>query len=108
MPISRSKPGQTSYLGKLAMYGDVLARQIHKTHWGIPNLLVLTLTVSTARAAEMVAKLGAGSPAFLFGAAEGKVLSKPLRTLLAEPWQRPGHAPFCIAESAESSGCRLC
>jgi hypothetical protein len=100
MPISRSKPGQTSYLGKLTAYGEILSRQVHKTHWGIPNLLVLTLTASTARASEIVAKLGLGSPAFLFKSAEGKALSKLLGALLSEPWERAGHAPLSIAESS--------
>lgn len=100
MPISRSKPGQTSYLGKLGAYNEVIAKQVHKTHWGVPNLLVLTLTASAARASEIVAKLGSGSPAFLFKAADGKALASPIRELLTEPWQRAGHGPFGIAESS--------
>lgn len=101
MPIARTYPKQTSYLGKLAAYGEVVARQVHKTHWGIPNLLVLTLTTSAARVSEIVTKLGAnGKPGFLFKAVEGRALTKPLPTLLSEPWTRAGHAPLCIAESS--------
>jgi Replication-relaxation len=100
MPISRSKSGQTSYLGKLAAYAEVLAGQAHKTHWGVPNLLVLTLTTNPTRCSEIVAKLGTGSPAFLFRAVEGRALTAPLPELLREPWDRAGHAPLSIAESS--------
>lgn len=96
MPIARTNPKQTSCLGKLAAYGDIIARQVHKTHWGIPNLLVLTLTTSAARCSEMVAKLGVGSPAFLFKAVDERTLSKPFPSLLLEPWQRAGHEPLKI------------
>jgi hypothetical protein len=100
MPISRSRPGQTSYLGKLAAYGEVIARQIHKTHWGVPNLLVLTLTTSASRSTEIAGKPGAGgSPAFLFKAVEGKALENPVWELLSEPWIRSGLPPLSIAES---------
>jgi len=100
MPIARTDPKQSSYLAKLAAYGEIIARQVHKTHWGIPNLLVLTLTTSAARRSEIIAKLGGGnSPAFLFKAADGKVLRSPLPALLTEPWTRAGLPPLSIAES---------
>ncbi len=97
MPIARSDRKQTSYLGKLAAYDEIIARQIHKTHWGIPNLLVLTVTTSAARASEIVGKLPDGRPAFLFKAIEGRALSAPALHLLLEPWMRPGSPPLCIA-----------
>ena len=97
MPVSRSKPGQTSYLGKLAAYGELIREQVHKARWGVPNLLVLSLTTSAARAAGIVAKLGTGSPAFLFKAAEGTAMTKPTPELLLEPWQRAGLPPLSIA-----------
>ena len=100
MPIARSDPRQTSYLGKLAAYGEIIARQVPKAHWGIPNLLVLTLTTSEERASEIVARLGAGSAAFLFKGANEKALAKPSPLLLTEPWRRSGHAPLNIAESS--------
>jgi hypothetical protein len=99
MPIVRSDPKQSSYLGKLATYGEIVARQVHKTQWGVPNLLVLTLTTSAARRSEIVAKLGTGNPAFLFKAVDARALASPVRELLTEPWQRAGHAPFRIGES---------
>ena len=100
MPIERSKPGQSSYLGKLEGYSAVLAQQLHKTRWGIPNLLVLTLTTSAARASEIVNRLGTANAAFLFKAVDGGTLTSPAPKLLVEPWERAGHASFCIAESS--------
>ena len=100
MPVSRSKPGQTSYLGKLAAYGEIIREHVHRAHWGVPNLIVLTLTTSAVREAEIVAKLGDnGSPAFLFKAVDGKALASPIRELLTEPWTRAGLPPLSIAES---------
>jgi protein involved in plasmid replication-relaxation len=99
MPIARSDPKQTSYLGKLASYREVLARQVHKTQWGVPNLLVLTVTTSPARLSEMIGRLegGTASPAFLFKALDGRTLSRPARGLLCEPWERVHQAAMSIA-----------
>lgn len=88
------------YLGKLEGYRTVLAQQLYKTHWGVPNLLVLTLTTSDARASAIIAKLGTGSPAFLFKAIDPGMLTSPAPFILDEPWQRAGHASICIAESS--------
>lgn len=60
---------------------------------------MLTLTTSVARCVEIVAKLGVGSAALLFKAAEGNSLKVPVPDLLAEPWMRAGHAPLCIAKA---------
>lgn len=46
MPVTRSDAIQTSYRGKLHVYGDIIAQQAHKTYWGIPNLLVLNVATA--------------------------------------------------------------
>ena len=102
MPVSRSNPNQTSYLGKLAAYREVMDRQVHKSHFGIPNLLVLTLTTGEARIAEMLKRLDgqAGNrAAFLFKAIEDDAPRMPMLHLLTEPWQRAGLPPLGIGES---------
>ncbi len=102
MPIARSNPRQTSYLGKLATYGEIIARHVHKTHWGVPNLLVLTVTTGESRLAAMLKRAGEDGvgPAFLFKAvSERGGLTRPLPQLLTEPWARAGAAPLSIAES---------
>jgi len=101
MPLARSRPGQTSYLGKLAAYGEIIGQQVHKTHWGIPNLLVLTLMNSEARMRATLERLrdrAVSSPAFLFKAIDASALRTPATQLLFEPWQRAGHASICIAD----------
>jgi len=100
MPIARTDPKQSSYLGKLSAYGEIITRQVHKAHWGIPNLLVLTVTVSVARCSEIIANLGTnGSPAFLFKALGARNLSTPVPGLFSEPWERAGMPPLSTAES---------
>ena len=97
MPIARSMSGQTSYLAKPTAYGHVIARRAHKAHWGIPNLLVLTITTSEVRLTEMLKRLeGESSAAYLFKAVHGKELSAPSSKLLSEPWQRSGLPPIAI------------
>ncbi len=102
MPVARSDPGQTSYLGKLAAYRTAIERGAHKTHWGIPNLLVLTLTNRGTRMAEMLRQLGGGdgtSAAFLFKAVPGAELRRPTPRLLVEPWERADMPPLRIGEA---------
>jgi hypothetical protein len=97
MPISRSMPGQTSYLAKLAAYGEIIAQRTHKTHWGISTLLVLTVTTSEARMTEMLKRLeGESSAAYLFRAIHGRELLSPSSKLLSDPWQRSGLPPISI------------
>jgi hypothetical protein len=100
MPISRSIDRQTSYLGKTAAYREILARQIYRSHWGIPNLLVLTVTTGEPRMREIVRRLEGspeGSTNFLFKAVDETATATPQLALLEEAWQRPGSAPLSIA-----------
>jgi hypothetical protein len=101
MPVERSDPKQTSYLGKLAAYRAIIAQQVHKTTWGIPNLLVLTMTTNSSRLADMLVKLGNDGihPAFLFGVSTEQVLARPMPQLLTRPWQRAGLPSLSIAEA---------
>jgi hypothetical protein len=88
-------------MAKLDGYRAIIAGGVHRTQWGVPNLLILTLTTSAKRVAEIVAKIGAnGSPAFLFKAVDERSLLYPCPDLLTTPWQRAGHAPLCIGESS--------
>jgi hypothetical protein len=99
MPIARSNKDQTSYLGKIAAYREVIGRQIHKTHLGIPNLLVLTATTDEDRMADMMTRLdnsARDSSAFLFKTVNARTLRMPAPTLLFEPWQRAGQPALNI------------
>jgi len=101
MPVVRSNESQTSYLGKITAYSEIIAHKTHKTHWGLPNLLVLTVTVSESRLQEIVSRLEektGGSAAFLFKAVDASGLPTPMLQLLFEPWQRAGFSPLRIDE----------
>jgi hypothetical protein len=101
MPVVRTNPNQTSYLAKIAAYREIIARRVHKTHFGLPNLLVLTLTTGEARMAGIIGQLGrqtGDSAAFLFRSVDASSLTTPAPQLLFEPWQRAGFPPLHIAE----------
>ena len=93
MPVARSNPDQTSYVGKLAAYREILSRHVYKTHLGIPNLLVLTVTTSNRRQREIMqhfAEQADSYTPFLFRAASPADLKLPAPGLLSEPWERAG------------------
>ncbi len=96
MPVSRAGTGQTSHLAKLALYRQAIEGMHHKRHWGVPNLLVLTLTTDVRRLADMLAKLGGEHPRFLFKAASQRELTAPMPGLLDDIWKRAGLPPFRI------------
>lgn len=107
MPIMRSGQGQTSYSGKTLAYRDLVAGGVHKSHLGIPNLLVLTLTTSTVRKQNMMSALpeAVGSNAmFLFKVLEeqggGNTGAGVNCTILTAPWERVGHGSLCIADES--------
>jgi hypothetical protein len=101
MPVMRSNHNQTSYLGKIAAYCEIIAKKVHKSHLGVPNLLVLTVTTNDARATDIIGRLqelAGGSAAFLFKAVAARDLATPLIRLLFDPWERAGFRPLRIDE----------
>jgi hypothetical protein len=103
MPVVRTNPNQTSYLGKTAAYREIIVRRVHKTHLGLPNLLILTITTGEARMADIIRRLGGktgDSAAFLFKSVDTSGLTTPAPQLLFEPWQRAGFPPLCIADAS--------
>jgi hypothetical protein len=101
MPVERSNRNQTSYLAKLNMYRQLIAGRVHKAHFGISTLFVLTVTTRETRLAEITRAFerGGRGPEFLFKSVAEQSLIKPLARLLGEPWQRAGLPPLNIAES---------
>ena len=98
MPIVRSKGRQTSYLGKIEAYREIVAQQVYKTQLGLPNLLVLTITTSEPRKSEIMRRLGeqaVDSASLLFKAIGSTAAPAP--QLLAEPWERVGHPPLLVS-----------
>jgi hypothetical protein len=101
MPVERSRKSQTSLLGKFDAYAEIIERQTHKSHLGIPNLLVLTVCPSRSRLETATSGLErcGKCPAFLFKAVEPELLTKPFPDMFWEPWQRAGLPPLAIGES---------
>jgi hypothetical protein len=108
MPIRRSRLIHTSYFRKLLGYRHILAQGIHRSHFGIPNLFILTVTVSEMHRTNMMHALseltsGQGSTVFLFKtmSALGDFMRAPEPSphMLFEPWAREGHPPFDISEA---------
>jgi hypothetical protein len=98
MPVTRSNGNQTSYLGKLAAYREIIAERAHKAQWGVSTLVVLTVTTSESRLRDILQKLEAqgGGAAFLFKAVDASDLRMPSRQFIFEPWQRAGLPPLGI------------
>ena len=100
MPIARATNLGTSVMAKLGAYQNVLAREVHRSRLGVPDLLVLTVTTERNRCAELVQRFGerAGeAPQFLFqAAANSGVLVHPDAGPLANPWDRPCLTPLRI------------
>ena len=69
MPVMRKGLAQTSFLRKLLAYQETWRQGIHRTHLGIPNFRVLTVTTDRVRVGNLVEacrSLGGGSRLFLF------------------------------------------
>ncbi|MGC9955086.1 MAG: replication-relaxation family protein [Rhizomicrobium sp.] len=100
MPVTRSNSQQTSYLGKLGAYQEVIARQAHKNYLGIPNLFVLTVTTDQSRLFAIMRRFAdrGTNSTFLFKAADPATLGGPVPDLLMTPWERHGLPPLRIGE----------
>jgi hypothetical protein len=69
MPVIRKGLAQTSFLRKLLAYQETWRRRLHKSHLGLPNFRVLTVTTSRERVEKLVdtcRSLFGGSRIFLF------------------------------------------
>lgn len=94
--IERRNMAQNAFGTKVAGYLDILRRQTYRTHWGLPNLHVLTVTTNATHARNILAyieRLGepqysrrfafASEPSF---GANWRVPKAVLSELLEEPW----------------------
>jgi hypothetical protein len=104
-PIVRRNLRQSSYLRKILQYREIVARSVHRTLWGLPNLMVLTVTTSDRHRRNIMRMVeevtaGKGSTYLLFRtmpsltSLEKAPLPEP--GFLTEPWHRVGHPDFFI------------
>jgi hypothetical protein len=104
-PIVRSNLRQSSYLRKILQYREVAARSLYRTVWGLPNLIVLNVTVSDRHRQNLMRLVdeltkGTGSKSFLFktmpSLASLQKAPPPIPDILAGAWHRVGHPDFFI------------
>lgn len=103
-PAMRREVYQSSYARKVAQYAEVVGQAIYRARWGLPNLLVLTVTTNERHmrsllelVAQRVPDDGRGQ--FLFRTmpdiSSGKC-STNIRDFLSMPWQRAGLASLSL------------
>ena len=105
-PLMRNNLAQTSYLRKILQYREI-ARGAYKTHWGLPNLLVLNVTTSARHMTNIIklvtdvtATKGASYLLFKTMPSLASLEKAPLpdASMLTESWQRAGHDAFDISK----------
>jgi len=105
MPIARANLQQTSYLRKILGYRQIAADNIHKSHLGIPNLLVLNVTTNETHMANIMSLVGKLAPEgksrlFLFKtmSSAGDFANAPVPTphVLTALWKRVACDDFHI------------
>jgi hypothetical protein len=102
--IVRKKGSYSTFDIKLDAYLSIMADETHRTHWGVPNLLVLTITTNETHLGHLVQRVreraGRYAERFLFKARHefgvNWRIPDVLTELLRTPWTRTG-ADFDIA-----------
>lgn len=106
--VSRTDLAQSAYGRKLESYVQLLRTKAFERHWGIPKLLVLTLTTNAPHIRTMTEYLGrlnasdcAGK--FLFNAVPSfgnhwRVPKLPMPELFTGAWQHADGSAFCIEQ----------
>lgn len=105
MPVRRRALRRSSYVRKLLAYREILAHGLHRSHFDVPNLFILNVTVNDTHRRNIMRVLqeitnGKGSTMFLFktmsALGDGLKAPEPSPHMLLEPWEREGHEPFNI------------
>ena len=105
-PLYRSNLEQTSYLRKLLQYREVLHAGTYRTHLGVPNFTVLTVTTHEQHMQKIMALLGDltdgdGHAYMLFrtmpSLASLETAPPPTPFILDTPWKRAAH-PDCFID----------
>lgn len=106
-PVFRNNLEQTSYLRKFLQYQAIFKDAAYKTTWGVPNLLVLNVTINAEHCRNIIRLFselteGKGAGYFLFKTTPSlgsyERAPKPDADMLAGPWERLGHPPIDISK----------
>jgi Replication-relaxation len=108
IPVKRTNLAQTSYLRKVLAYRQIVLQDIQRTHLGLPNLLVLTVTTNEQHMRNIMALVkelatDGKSTLFLFktmsSLGDFQKAPAPTPRMLTEPWQRVGYEALSINEA---------
>ena len=98
----------SSFFKKVLAYRVITDKAIHKTHLGIPNLMILIVTPTQARIDTMQKAIfgvygATGSPKFLFQRVDtlgdSDQSPPPTSHIFHAPWQRAGAAKFYLSNT---------
>lgn len=107
-PIVRNNPHQSSYFRKILQYREVIRRSTYKARWGLPNLMVLTVTTNDRHRQNIMRIVdeltaGSGNTHLLFknlsSLASLENAPLPVGDILTDPWQRARQPDFFINRS---------
>jgi hypothetical protein len=108
IPVKRANLALSSYLRKILAYRQIVMQDVHRTHLGMPNLLVLTVTTNEQHMWNIMALVKelateAKSTLFLFktmsSLGDFQKASAPTPHILTEPWHRVGYEALSINEA---------
>lgn len=108
LPVIRSNLHQTSYLRKILAYRQIAAQNIHKSHLGLPILLVLTVATNELHMKNIMSLVRelaheGKSRLFLFktmsSLGDFNKAPAPTGNILTDPWQRVGYEALRIDKS---------
>jgi hypothetical protein len=106
--IERRSFGQSAYGRKLEAYLDIMLHRTYRTNWGLPGLMVLTVTTNITHRQHMIdhlAKLADPVLAqrFLFAAkpefGSNWKVPEVMPDLFTEPWTRASGDTFAINQA---------
>lgn len=106
-PLTASDFERSSIHKKFAAYLAIAQQNIHRSHFGFPNLFVPFATATPARMEAMMALLGRltegrGSKMFLFKTFPALTSAEPplppSGVMLTQPWARVGANPFVMSD----------
>lgn len=106
-PVAASDFERSSIQKKFAAYLAIAQQNIHRSHFGFPNLFVPFITTTHARMESMMALLGRltegrGSKMFLFKTFPALTSAEPplppSGAMLTQPWTRVGADPFVMVD----------
>lgn len=106
-PVFTSNYKRSSIYVKMAAYMSAIDQDLHRVHWGLPNLYVPIITTTAEHMRSIMHLLdrmtdGKGSKHILFGVMPGFTFlarpAAPSGVMLTQPWERVGYASLNLTK----------